>query len=231
LTTAYHEAGHTVVGLVVEHGDPIDKVTIIPRGMSLGSTMFLPEKNKVSYWKKELIDRLAVLMGGRCAEEIFVGDVSSGAKQDIEHATHLARSMVCEWGMSDKLGAVAYDEHHDPASYGMHSEKKYSEATAQQIDDEVRHILDEANKTARKIIKQNRDKMELMAKLLMEYETLDSEDLNIIMEGRWDDTEKKLRVKKQEELHKRPTPPPPPPPEEGMERPLPSTGQESSAPA
>ena len=105
-TTAYHEAGHTIVGLVVKHADPIDKVTIIPRGMSLGSTQFLPKKNRVSYWRKELLDQLAVLMGGRCAEELFVGDVSSGAQQDIERATAIARSMVCEWGMSDKLGVV-----------------------------------------------------------------------------------------------------------------------------
>jgi len=212
-TTAYHEAGHTIVGLAVEHSDPIDKVTIIPRGMSLGATMFMPEKDKVSYWKKELIDRLAVLMGGRCAEEIFVEDISSGAKQDIEHATNLARSMVCEWGMSDKLGAVAYDERSESGSYlgiqGYH-EKKYSEATAQAIDEEVRQIMNEANKTAMTIIKENREKVELMAKLLIEYETLDAEDLKMIMENRWDDANKKLRMKKQEEMYKRPVPPPPP---------------------
>jgi len=221
-TTAYHEAGHTIVGLIVEHGDPIDKVTIIPRGMSLGATMFLPEKDKVSYWKKELIDRLAVLMGGRCAEEIFVEDISSGAKQDIEHATQLARSMVCQWGMSDKLGAVAYDEHSESGSYlgiqGYH-EKKYSEATAQAIDEEVREIMNEANRTAVTIIKDNQAKVELMANLLMEYETLDSEDLKIIMEDRWDNKDKDLRLKKQEELHKRPVPPPPPPVEEEGETP------------
>jgi cell division protease FtsH len=236
-TTAYHEAGHTVVGLVVEHSDPIDKVTIIPRGMSLGSTMFLPEKNRTSYWKKELIDKLAVLMGGRCAEDIFIGDVSSGAKQDIDHATQLARSMVCEWGMSDKLGAVAYDERSEAGAYGMqgHHEKKYSESTAQAIDEEVRHILDEANKTAMRIIKEHRDQLELMAKLLIEYETLDSEDLRIIMEDKWDDTEKRLRLKKQEEMHKKPSvqPPPPPPEEEEEENspPIQQTNQEGNATA
>ncbi len=213
-TTAYHESGHTIVGLIVEHGDPIDKVTIIPRGMSLGATMFLPTKDKVSFWKKELVDRLAVLMGGRCAEDIFVGDISSGAKQDIDHATQLARSMVCEWGMSDKLGAVAYEEKSESGSFmgiqGYH-EKKYSEATAQSIDEEVREILSEANKTAMSIIKENRVKVELMANLLIEYETLDSEDLQMIMEDRWDDTEKRLRLKKKEDMHKKPVPPPPPP--------------------
>ncbi len=238
-TTAYHEAGHTIVGLVVEHGDPIDKVTIIPRGMSLGATMFMPEKDKLSYWKKELIDRLAILMGGRCAEEIFVEDISSGAKQDIEHATHLARSMVCEWGMSDKLGAVAYDERSESGSYlgiqGYH-EKKYSEATAQAIDEEVLTIMNEANSTAVRIIKNNREKVELMAKLLIEYETLDAEDLKMIMEDRWDDTAKKVRLKKQEELHKNPVPPPPPE-EEGEEEeteshsPKPLHNQENNATA
>ncbi len=236
-TTAYHEAGHTVVGLVVEHSDPIDKVTIIPRGMSLGATMFLPEKNRTSYWKKEVIDKLAVLMGGRCSEEIFVGDVSSGAKQDIDHATQLARSMVCEWGMSDKLGAVAYDERNESGSYlgiqGYH-EKKYSEATAQAIDEEVRHILVEANKTANKIIKDHRKQVELMARLLIEYETLDSEDLRMIMEDKWDDTEKRLRLKKQEEMHKKPAVPPPPPPSEEDDepsKPIQQTNQEGNATA
>ncbi len=119
-TTAYHESGHAIVGLVVKNGDPVDKVTIIPRGFSLGSTMFLPKKNRVSYWKRELHDQLAVLMGGRVAEEIFVQDVSSGAQQDIERATQLARSMVCEWGMSDKLGAVAYEERSENGyNYGI----------------------------------------------------------------------------------------------------------------
>ena len=103
-TTAYHESGHAIVSLIVEHSDPVEKVTIIPRGLSLGATHFLPEKNRLSYWKKEVLDQLAVLMGGRAAEEIFLGDISSGAQQDISQATRLARSMVCEWGMSDNLG-------------------------------------------------------------------------------------------------------------------------------
>ena len=166
-TTAYHESGHAIVGLVVKHGDPIDKVTIIPRGISLGATMFMPKKNKVSYWKNELHDQLAVLMGGRCAEEIFVQDISSGAQQDIERATSIARSMVCEWGMSDKLGAVAYDERSEGGQYlGMsgYHEKKYSEVTAQSIDDEVRKILDDAHNIALNIITTNRDKVELMTR-------------------------------------------------------------------
>lgn len=214
-TTAYHEAGHTIVGLVVENADPVDKVTIIPRGMSLGSTMFLPKKNRVSYWKKELHDQLAVLMGGRCAEEIFVGDVSSGAQQDIERATGLARSMVCEWGMSDVLGAVAYDERSDSGQYlGMsnYHEKKYSDETAQAIDVEVRKIVDDAHEAAKKILVERRDQVELMTEMLMEFETLDSEDIQNILNGTWNIEEKRNRLKVSEELHKKKQATPPPPP-------------------
>jgi cell division protease FtsH len=217
LTTAYHESGHTIVGLVVEHSDPVDKVTIIPRGLSLGSTMFLPKKNRLSYWKKELHDQLAVLMGGRCAEEIFVGDVSSGARQDIERATAIARSMVCEWGMSDKMGAVSYDDKGDSGQYmgmGGYNEKKYSEVTAKSIDEEVRRILDDAHGSAMKIINENKEKVELMTKMLMEFETLDSEDIRKIMSGEWTSEDKKERIKKADELHKKNVVVPPPPPPE-----------------
>lgn len=218
-TTAYHEAGHAIVSLIVKHGDPIDKVTIIPRGVSLGATMFLPKKNKVSYWRNELHDRLAVLMGGRCAEEIFVSDISSGAQQDIERATSIARSMVCEWGMSDRLGAVAYDERSDTGQYlGMNNyhEKKYSEDTAKSIDMEVKRILDDAHQLALQIIETNREKVELMTLMLMEFETLDSEDIEKIMKGEWTVEDKRARLKKAEEAHKRGQvlPPPPPPFEE-----------------
>lgn len=214
-TTAYHETGHAIVGLVVKHADPIDKVTIIPRGISLGSTMFLPKKNRVSYWKNEILDQLAVLMGGRCAEELFVGDVSSGAQQDIERATQLVRSMVCEWGMSEKLGAVAYDERADSGQYlgwNNYHEKKYSQETAKAIDEEVRMLLDAAHDRAREILNQNRDKAELMTAMLMEFETLDSEDVDKIMKGIWDVEEKRQRLKKAEELHRKQSAPPPPPP-------------------
>lgn len=205
-TTAYHESGHAIVGLVVEHADPVEKVTIIPRGMSLGSTMFLPKKNRVSYWKNELKDQLAVLMGGRVAEEIFVGDVSSGARQDIEQATNLARSMVCEWGMSDKLGVMAYDERSDGGQYlGMagHHEKKYSEETARIIDAEVKSILDEAYARAISIVQEKRASLELMAQMLIRFETLDAEDVRLIIEGNWDSDKKQERLKIAEELHKK----------------------------
>lgn len=234
-TTAYHESGHTVVGLVVKSGDPIDKVTIIPRGISLGATMFLPKKNRVSYWKHELHDQLAVLMGGRVAEEIFVNDVSSGAQQDIERATQLARSMVCKWGMSEKLGAVAYDGQSDTGggptgySFGEHHEKPYSDETAKAIDVEVRTILDEAHELARKIILEYRDQVELLTQMLMEFETLDSEDVQeIVVKKSWDINRKKERLKKATDLYKKEppeTPPPPPPKEAGLtpSSPLPSS--------
>ncbi len=209
-TTAYHESGHAIVGLVVKHADPVDKITIIPRGMSLGSTMFLPLKNRVSYWKKELHDHLAVLMGGRAAEEVFVGDASSGAQQDIERATALARSMVCEWGMSDELGAVAYDERSESGRYlgmqGFH-EKKYSEATARLIDDEVRRLMDDAHKTAIKIIEENRPKVELLTQMLLMFETLDAEDVKKIMDGSWSEEDKRRRLKLADDLYKRPAKP------------------------
>lgn len=215
-TTAYHESGHAVVSLCVKHADPVDKVTIIPRGLSLGATMFLPKKNRVSYWRNELIDQLAVLMGGRCAEEIFVSDVSSGARQDIEQATNIARSMVCEWGMSDKLGTVAYDDRSDSSYMGMgvHGEKKYSEDTAKAIDDEVRRILEEAHETAKRIINERRAHVELMTQMLIEFETLDAEDVKKIINDEWNIEEKRERLKRADELHKKvPATPPPPPPE------------------
>ncbi len=221
-TTAYHESGHAVVGLVVKSGDPIDKVTIIPRGISLGATMFLPKKNRVSYWKHELHDQLAVLMGGRVAEEIFIHDVSSGAQQDIERATQLARSMVCKWGMSDKLGAVAYDEQSDGGQYlgiGEYHEKKYSNETATAIDAEVRRILEEAHDTAEAIILEYKEQVELMAQMLIEFETLDTEDVNeIVVKKTWDANRKRERLKKAADLYKKEssTPPPPPPKEIGV---------------
>lgn len=211
LNTAYHESGHAVVGLVVKHSDPIEKVTIIPRGMSLGATHFSPEKNKVSYWKKELVDKLAVLMGGRVAEEIFLDDGSSGAQMDISQATSLARSMVCQWGMTDKLGKVAYDSRSDEGSYLMPgaSEKNYSDETAKEIDEAVRKLLDEAYTTATNIIQEKRQEVELMTKMLMEFETLDKEDVKAIMDGSWDAEKKKLKVEEAAKAHRKLPPPPP----------------------
>lgn len=208
-TTAYHESGHAIVALIVKHADPVEKVTIIPRGLSLGATHFMPKKNRLSYWKKELLDQLAVLMGGRVAEEIFVGDISSGAQMDISQATKLVRSMVCEWGMNETLGLVAYDERSESGQYlGMsgYHEKSYSEETAKHIDTEVRKLLEEAHGVAHKIIEENRAKVELMTEMLMEFESLDREDVQDILNDRWDTEKKKQRVKLYEELQKHPIP-------------------------
>ncbi len=211
-TTAYHESGHAVVGLVVKNADPVDKVTIIPRGMSLGATHFMPKKNRLSYWRKELLDQLAVLMGGRVAEEIFVSDISSGAQMDITQATRLARSMVCEWGMTDSLGTVAYDERSENGMYlGMAGtkERTYSEDTAKFIDGEVLKLIKEGHRQATEIITANKDKVELMTQMLMEFETLDKEDVQDIIKGTWDLEKKKGRLKIAEELQRKVPPPPP----------------------
>ena len=211
-TTAYHESGHAVVALCVKHADPVEKVTIIPRGLSLGATHFMPKKNRLSYWKTELLDQLAVLMGGRVAEELFVGDISSGAQMDITQATRLVRSMVCEWGMTDKLGAVAYDERSDGGQYlGMpnYHEKGYSEATAEAIDKEVRSFLDAAHARSKEIIEEHREQVQLMTEMLMEFESLDRDDVLEIMKGKFDVEKKKLRLKTSQDLQRK-TPPPPP---------------------
>ncbi|NDD58379.1 MAG: ATP-dependent zinc metalloprotease FtsH [Chlamydiae bacterium] len=211
-TTAYHESGHAVVALVVKHSDSVDKVTIIPRGMSLGATHFMPKKNRVSYWKNELLDQLAILMGGRVAEEIFVGDMSSGAQMDITQATRIVRSMVCEWGMTESLGTVALDERSEGGQYlGMqnYSEKNYSQETAKVIDQEVKKLLDQAHEHAKSLIEQNRDKVQLMTDMLIEFETLDRDDVLEIMAGTWDVEKKRSKLKLNESMHRKLPPPPP----------------------
>lgn len=211
-TTAYHESGHAIVALVVKHADPVDKVTIIPRGVSLGATHFMPKKNRLSYWKRELLDQLAVLMGGRVAEEIFVGDMSSGAQMDITQATRLVRSMICEWGMNDSLGTVAYDERSENGQYlGMpnYHDKSYSEETAKVIDEEVRKLMVEAHQRAFEIIQAQKDKVQLMTEMLMEFETLDKEDVLEIINDSWDIEKKRKRLKAKEESNRRLPPPAP----------------------
>lgn len=208
-TTAYHESGHAVVALCVKHADPVEKVTIIPRGVSLGATHFMPKKNKLSYWRAELLDQLAVLMGGRVAEDQFVGDISSGAQMDITQATRLVRSMVCEWGMTNALGAVAYDERSEQGQYlGMQSfhEKNYSQATAEAIDKEVRALLDAALLKATEIITAHKPQVELMTQMLMEFESLDRDDVIEIMSGSFDVEKKKARLKITQELQKKGAP-------------------------
>jgi cell division protease FtsH len=226
-STAYHESGHAILASLMEHADPIDKVTIIPRGFSLGATQFLPKKNRVTYWRKELLDQLTVSMGGRAAEEIFLQDVSNGAKQDIERATQLARSMVCEWGMSEALGTVTYDERSENGGYlGAigYREKMYSDVTAQAIDQEVRHLLDEAYARAKKLISEHKQVIELMKDMLLEFETLDAEDIQSIVKGAWNVEEKRT---KQIAILEKSKKVPPPPPKEALE----GTPTSSPAPA
>ncbi len=182
--TAYHEAGHALLLELLEFTEPLHKVTIIPRGPSLGSTMWLPLEDKYTQRRKELLDDLVVGMGGRVAEEIVFGDVTSGARGDIQMATRLARKMVCEWGMSDKMGMVEYGEHEDYVFLGrdISRARDYSEATAEQIDQEVRKLVDDAYARAKEILLANREKLEVIAKALLEYETLDGVQIREIIE-------------------------------------------------
>jgi cell division protease FtsH len=185
--TAYHEAGHALLNVILPHTDPLHKVSIIPRGPALGVTMFLPEKDKHSAWKREELDELVVLMGGRVAEELFLGDVSSGAAGDIQMATFTARKMVCEWGMSEHLGMVQYVEDSSMTFLGRDfgHNRGYSEKTAESIDAEVLKIVSRAYDQAKEIISEHRDAMEKITAALLEYETLDGKHiLDIIKHGR-----------------------------------------------
>ncbi len=185
--TAYHEAGHALLLELLPHTEPLHKVTIIPRGPSLGSTMWLPEEDKYTNRKNELLASLAVKMGGRVAEEIIFGDVTNGATGDIRMATSMARKMVCEWGMSEKMGMVEYGEHEDYVFLGrdISRARDYSEATAEEIDHEVRRLVDEAYAKAKEVLVAHREHLEVIAKALLEYETLDGLQIKeIIKHGR-----------------------------------------------
>jgi len=173
--TAWHEAGHALVNVLLSHTHPLHKVTIIPRGQSLGSTMSLPKQDVLSRRRKEMLDDIAMIMGGRIAEEIVSQDISTGAAMDIQQGTKIARAMVCEYGMSDKLGMVQYGDHDEYVFLGreMGRSKVYSEDTAREIDAEIKRIIDEQYKIAKDLITQNIDKLELIAKSLLEYETLE----------------------------------------------------------
>jgi cell division protease FtsH len=182
--TAYHEAGHAILLVLLENTDPIHKVTIIPRGPSLGSTMWLPLQDKYTQRKSELIDQLVVIMGGRVAEEVVFGDVASGATCDIKQATGIARKMVCEWGMSEALGMVEYGDHQEHVflARDMGSGRNYSEATAQKIDAEVKRLIDNAYAKATELIIEHRSKLNVIAEALLEFETLDAKHVHEIME-------------------------------------------------
>jgi cell division protease FtsH len=184
--TAYHESGHAVVAKTLTKTDPVHKVTIIPRGRALGVTMQLPEQDRYSMDREMILQNIAVLFGGRIAEEIFMGQMTTGASNDFERATDLARSMVTRWGMSDELGPMVYGENEGEVFLGrsVTVHKNVSETTMQKVDSEIRRIVDQQYALARKIIEDKRDKVEMMAKALLEWETLDADQINDIMEGR-----------------------------------------------
>ncbi|HEX9045737.1 MAG TPA: ATP-dependent zinc metalloprotease FtsH, partial [Verrucomicrobiae bacterium] len=181
--TAWHEAGHALLNVMLKHTHPLHKVTIIPRGRALGVTMSLPKEDMLNMRRKQAIDTIIMTMGGRIAEEYVTDDISSGAAMDIQQATQLAKAMVMHWGMSEKLGNVLYGEAQEYVFLGrdMMRTKDYSEATAQEIDAEVKRIVDGAFQTAKKMIEENRDKLELVANSLLEYETLDGAQVEEIV--------------------------------------------------
>ncbi|MDP2829614.1 MAG: ATP-dependent zinc metalloprotease FtsH [Sulfuricellaceae bacterium] len=184
--TAYHESGHAVVARLLPHTDPVHKVTIIPRGRALGLTMQLPLEDRYSLNRDGILENIAVLFGGRIAEEVFMNQMTTGASNDFERATEMARRMVTQWGMSDALGPMVYGENEGEVFLGrsITTHKNVSEATMQQVDKEIRRIIDQQYALARKLIEDNRDKIEVMAKTLLEWETIDAEQIEDIMEGR-----------------------------------------------
>jgi cell division protease FtsH len=186
--TAFHEAGHAIVGLLVPSHDPVYKVTIIPRGRALGVTMFLPEEDRYSYSKERLESQISSLFGGRIAEKLIFGNdsVTTGASNDIQRATEIARSMVTKWGLSEKLGPLTYSEEEGEVFLGhsVTQHKQVSDETAHIIDEEIRSIIDRNYKRAETILVDNEGKLNLMADALMKYETIDSEQIKDIMAGR-----------------------------------------------
>jgi cell division protease FtsH len=185
-TTAYHEAGHTLVATQTKGADPVHKVTIIPRGQALGVTMQLPIDEKHGYSRGYIEGRLAILMGGRAAEELIFNELTTGAGNDIEQATKIARKMVCEWGMSDILGPMTFGKKNEEIFLGreIQSHRDYSEATARMIDEEVVRIVRKSQSTANQILKQNMGQLHNLAKALLEHETIDGEEVAAVMEGK-----------------------------------------------
>jgi cell division protease FtsH len=186
--TAYHEAGHAIVGRLVEEHDPVYKVSIIPRGRALGITMFLPEEDRYSHSKRKLQSQIATLYGGRIAEELIFGEdmVTTGASNDIERATDIARNMVTRWGLSEKLGPLAYSEEEGEVFLGRSSSKQnpMSEETVQSIDEEIHKFIDDNYRHAEQILKDNMDILHAMSDALLKYETIDLGQIDRLMDGR-----------------------------------------------
>jgi cell division protease FtsH len=188
LLTAYHEGGHAIVALHVKATDPVHKATIIPRGRALGMVMQLPERDKLSMSYEQMTSRLAIMMGGRVAEELVFGDekVTSGASSDIEQATKLARMMVTRWGLSPELGTVAYGENQDEVflGYQVARHQSMSEETTKKIDSEIKRFVEEGYQFARKVLTENRAELEILAKGLIEYETLTGDEIRDLLAGK-----------------------------------------------
>ena len=182
--TAYHEAGHAIVAETLPGTDPVHKVTIMPRGWALGVTWQLPEFDQTSHYKDKMLNELSILFGGRIAEEVFINRISTGASNDFERATKTARSMVTKYGMSEKMGVMVYEDDSQQSFMGSMGTRMISEATQQQVDQEVRRILDEQYKIARDILESKQDVAHAMVKALLEWETIDRDQIRDIMEGR-----------------------------------------------
>ena len=185
-STAYHESGHAILGRLLPKADPVHKVTIIPRGRALGVTMSLPERDRYSYDRVYMLSQISMLFGGRIAEEVFMNEMTTGASNDFERATHLARDMVTRYGMSDRLGPMVYAENESEVFLGRSVTKttNVSEETMRKVDEEIRRIIDEQYSLARRLIEENADKMHAMAKALLEWETIGIEQIDDIMAGR-----------------------------------------------
>ena len=182
--TAYHESGHAVVAKLLPKADPVHKVTIMPRGFALGLTWQLPEHDRVNMYKDKMLEEISILFAGRISEEIFMNQMSTGASNDFERATKLARAMVTRYGMSETLGTMVYEDTDQDSYFGRMSAKTVSEATQQKVDMEIRSILDEQYALSRSLLERNKDKVEMMAKALLEWETIDADQINDIMAGK-----------------------------------------------
>lgn len=193
--TAYHEAGHTLVGKLLKGLDPIHKVSIIPRGMALGVTQTLPKEDTLNITKSKAKNMIAFLFGGRVAEALVFKDITTGAGNDIERATALARSMVCEWGMSEKIGPLSLDKKEGPVFLGMQStgHRDFSDSMAQEVDAEIRRFITEGYDSAMKILTENRDALESLSLALLEYETIDAEEVDLLIQGKTLDDLRKRR--------------------------------------
>jgi cell division protease FtsH len=181
--SAYHEAGHAVVQALEKHADPLHKVSIIPRGQAGGATFSLPERDRMVYTKNYLVATMRVTLGGRVAEEVFFDEISSGAAADIKQATEIARTMVREWGMGDSVGFVYYGDNDATGGFFDVGPRTYSDKTAEAIDGEVKKLLDSAHNDVRRIMAENRDKVETVTQALLKFETITGEETNALLRG------------------------------------------------